>query len=459
MKTYLYLLAFLVVAIAARANTPADYAYTFPIDTGAQDGSAWRFALTPEVYAWAQDRDLRDIEVFNAAGQPIPFARAASATPSTQRQTQSALPLLPLPASAAGVSASDLRLVIDRDASGRLRRIDAGEQTPQAATAAVRDWIVDASGFDHAIDTLSLTWAAPATGVVARLDIAAGDDLQTWRPVGSGTVLALEQDGAKLERHDIDIAHVRARYLRLHRSDDGTEFAGLSVHARALERDVAAPARTWLDARPLPTVATNPPDDRREPPFDYTLMAAVPVAAARIELTNDNALATLTLLGRSDATATWTELARSTAFRLKSGEEILQNGDIAFALTPRLREFRLVASAPLAATPRLALDYRPDDVVFLAEGAGPYSLAVGSVRAQHADYPVDAALTSLREKLGPDWQPPIARLGAATPSSGIAALTPPAPSVPWQRYLLWAVLAVAALLVGGLAVSLLRGGR
>ena len=113
----------------------------------------------------------------------------------------------------------------------------------------------------------------------------------------------------------------------------------------------------------------------------------------------------------------------------------------------------------IAEAPDLMLGYRPDSVVFLAEGAGPYTLAAGSVSARHADYPVDAALTSLRASLGRDWQPPPAALGQAKASGGEAVLKAAAPPVPWRRWVLWAILVGGAALIAGLAISLLRGAK
>lgn len=58
-----------------------------------------------------------------------------------------------------------------------------------------------------------------------------------------------------------------------------------------------------------------------------------------------------------------------------------------------------------------------------------------------------------------DWQLPAAGLGPAQTSAGNAALQPPAPPLPWRRWILWIVLVAAAAVVGGFALSLLRGAK
>jgi hypothetical protein len=71
-------LAVLFGAAHAGAAELHDYAYAFRIDTpSGVNSSAWRIDLTPAVYAHVQDASLRDIAVFNAEGQAVPFARAA----------------------------------------------------------------------------------------------------------------------------------------------------------------------------------------------------------------------------------------------------------------------------------------------------------------------------------------------------------------------------------------------
>jgi hypothetical protein len=222
------LLLGLAATPALAANSPADYAYVFPLAQGSSAAeSAWRFELTPDVYRFVQDANLRDIEVFNAEHRPVPLARITLEPTMTAREERSALPVLELPASPAASSSSDLRLVIDRDADGRLRRIDAGEGA--RAAAITRDWLVDASAFDHSIDSLALSWREPATGIVARFAVEAGDDLEHWRSAANGTVLVLEQQGARLERRDIALGGVRAKYLRLRRLDDGATMTGLEA--------------------------------------------------------------------------------------------------------------------------------------------------------------------------------------------------------------------------------------
>lgn len=453
--TILRILALTCVLGAARAGAVElhDYAYAFRIDTpSGVDSSAWRFDLTPAVYAQVQDAALRDIAVFNAEGQAVPFARAADDPAARAREHTEQVPLLELPARGGSV-ANDLSLVIERDADGRLRRLDAGDTRPEAKKPASNDWVLDASAVTGAIERVVLSWEAPGSNVVARFDVAAGDDLQNWRPVGGGTVLSLRQGDAFLDRRDILIGQVRAKYLRLRRIDDGDALQDVHADVRVVEQTPVTIERIWIDAD-----IVAPASQKEQLPvaarYEYRLPAALPVELARVELADENSLAALAL--RAGSGEHPEELARVTAFRLRSGNDTLRNGDIDLAPSARMHTFRLDSATPLASAPRLSFAFRPDRFVFLAEGAGPWTLAVGSRNAHRPDYPLDAALASLRANLGRDWQPPRATIGTARISAGEAALRPPLQPTPWRQWLLWTVLVLGAALVGLFALGLLR---
>jgi hypothetical protein len=60
---------------------------------------------------------------------------------------------------------------------------------------------------------------------------------------------------------------------------------------------------------------------------------------------------------------------------------------------------------------------------------------------------------------GSSWQPPQATLGARSDAGGAASLLAPKVPYDWTKPLLWIVLIGGALLVGGMALSLLRQSK
>lgn len=457
MKFALVLLCLLLFGSVAAA-TVDDYAYAWPLQTGS-DSAAWQVELNTDIYGAVHDADLRDMEVVNAAGEAVPMA------PHTVQLAMAMandvdLPLFVLPPTTESDTGpgNSLQLHIERDANGRLRRLDTVESAAASAPANA-DIVLDASGLDASaldagIDSVWLDWTRDAD-VNARFDVSGSDDLQQWHPLAANAVvMSLRQGGNELTRHRIALNGARAKYLRLRRLDAGSAIADLHVRAHMLARStLIQPARIWVDAQPLPAPAgaSSAPGTSS---FRYRLPAPLAVAALKLELATDNSLAHVRVFSDTPQALR----ADFTAFRLRQDGTVLVNDEIEIAPTPRTQDWLIESTTPLDRAPTLRVAFRPERFVFLAQGSGPYRLMAGSARARRGDYPVDAALAQLRAKLGNGWQPPLATLGARATLSGVAAYTvAPVPTHrDWKTWLLWTVLVGGAALIGALALSLLR---
>lgn len=492
----------LLAAPVALAAASDDYAYAWPLQTSG-DSAAWQVELTPEVYAAITRTDLRDIEIVNAAGEPVPLALRGTPAMSVTTEAQIPLPIFPLPASKQNAPAGDdtVRLHVERGADGRLRSLDAqvgtslqmaptsnaghgalkkvdaassadaGHAGLVADTANQRDLILDASAAHDPLSTLQILWDGKGENVSAQFSVDGSDDLQQWRSiVANASVLHLEQDGNVLERHGIALNETHVAYLRLHRLDDGAPLRDLHAFARMRSRANSEIAGVqWLQATPdggelrYLSRAFIPADGKHTVAWRYHLPAPLTADAIRVSLADDNSLARIVAISRAhdpyDDPASWSQRGGYIAFRLRQDGTAVDNDDFPVMPANLASDWRIESATPLEHAPTLSIAYRPDRLVFLAQGGGPYRLVAGSARTQHGDYPIDTALAPLRARLGKDWQPPLATLGARTMLQGDAALKPaptPAPRTDWRTWLLWAVLVGAAALIGGLALSLLR---
>ena len=105
--------------------------------------------------------------------------------------------------------------------------------------------------------------------------------------------------------------------------------------------------------------------------------------------------------------------------------------------------------------PSLKYAVRATQVIFLARGDGPYSLALGNPTVKTANLPLSTLI--------PDFKPQkLATLGKAT-VQGDVVTTPTAPATTaavaetnWKKIGLWAVLLVSVVFLGVMAASLLR---
>jgi hypothetical protein len=449
-----------LIANAALAAGPDDYANVIPIRT-AGDSAAWEVLLDTSVYAGSVHPELRDVAVFNADGEAVPMRIVAvEAADAVIEPQAAAVALLPLPAKDQDRSGSEnLRLLVERDAAGRLRRIETETSTDPATEASPREWLLDLAEFERGIDQLVLDWDAPRDGVIAHFEVAGSDDLQRWTVLNAdATLTLLEHQGTRIERRDISLAATSLRYLRLRRIDAGPVLGGLRAEAGRTRRVAGSTPLHWIEAAAVAGSGDLVASPTRHL---YSLWPSVPASHIRIDLAGDNTLARIevfTAAASHAAAARWTPRASLIAYRLVQDGEIIDNGVVAMGVGPRIDALRIDSATPLAAPPHVLVGLRPARLQFLAQGKAPYLLAVGSATARRPDYPIDAAFASLRARLGTDWQPAQADLGDSRAQAGEAALQAPSTPFDWKRGLLWFVLIGAAAVVGGIALSLLRRG-
>lgn len=440
-------LAGLAVALAAlhsaSAGSRADYAWQWPIELAEPAAPAHRLLLDEVVYARIDDPGLRDLEAFNAAGEPVPFGPLPV---EHQRMAGTRWPVswFSLPANGAAGDPARIRLHIERGSDGRLRRLDADIPDGTTAPAPV-DLLLDL-GEDHPpLDRLELKWSRGGD-LVARYRVSTSDDLVGWRVLRDEVrLLDLEQGPHRLLRQRIELPTAAARYLLLDRLDDGAALAPTAIEAAGADRveHASSPLR-WTTLQPQP-------DPRQPGVYRYRLPGPLPIDRIALELASSNSVANVTLSSRDHEDAPWRERNRHTAFRLDGADGAVDSDPQAIATT-RDRDWQLRSEPPLDRPPTLQVGWHPDGFALLARGDAPYQLAAGSRRAQRADYPLALLLDGLRAR-GGDWNLPQARLGSGAPLSGDDALARP---LPLRQWALWAVLLLGAALVIGMVMKLAR---
>jgi hypothetical protein len=443
--------ALMLLAPAAFASSRDDYARQWPLTLGQEESGAYRVVLDAAIYRSASQASLGDVEVFNADGQALPAAVLSPAQPLAQPPRLLELPWFPLPATDPAAGGSDLRLVAERDEEGGIVRIEAGIDAPGAAAKAPGQWLVDASRLREPVRALLLEWERPQQSLQARYRVEGSNDLRQWRTLNEGTTLLdLERGGERLRQGRI-VLDGQARYLRLLPLRQGLVPALATVTAEL----APPPPETHWEWQEI--IGERRSEGGRTY-FEFALPGRFPVERADVRLPGNSAVEWTLHSREADGAWLW-RAGPWMAFQVGGGGSgtASQSEPKPLASAVRDRHWRLTASSPVGdAVPVLRLGYRPEVLVFLAQGTPPFALAAGSANAARADAPIPALLDALRRQRGAGWQPAPAYLAAAPEELAGERALKPQRNIDWKSGLLWALLVGGAVLVAALGLSLLR---
>jgi len=464
---------FAALAALALACVPAARAATLPL-TLTGTGPYYTLAVPLQARALSGSSGLADLRVHNAVGETMAFAWVDEPAPAAApRQVAARLYKVPLPP-------ADAASAID----GRPRQA----------------WIVDTREASEDLLRLDLGLERGTQGVYT-LRIEASDDLQHWRTlkddaqlvqlqalpqVGATGTLASQVERERLSANGIDLDDTPARYLRLTTAPRSAIPPLVSATVTRAPHRPAPPPLEWSD-----TIAASRCEATS---CDYPLPRNAAIAEVQITPSDVDTIGQVMVMGQM-------EMGRLPpprhsllhgplhALRLKAERAPTQAGmawDNAgmanvYWLTqasgapdlhsPPLRlegaawhMLRLETFGPITqlghAPPTLRVGVRQRQLVFVARGAGPFTLA----RAGAGDASTPMSLATLMPGRAPGAPLPeatatVASAPAALPTpasaSASASAEPPAPAgsrTPW----LWAALLAGLALMGGMAWSLLR---
>jgi hypothetical protein len=406
----------------------------------ADGGSIYRVPLTDDVYDTSIRPDLGDVRVLNAAGEAVPHALREAPRPANPEAEWRSVPSFPLTNIQNGGAA---RTQVRVGADGAVLEVTNDTATRQATTA----YLVDTSSIDRAITRIALAWeAAPDTTFVARVGVEGSNDLNAWRTLVASTALAqLRRDGNTLAQSEIDVpGGASAKYLRITWPKELAAVTLASVRVRPRAPD-AAPDIRWRTLSPAP--------GERASAAAYDTQALLPVQYVRLAFIDPTDTATVTIRSRPDASADWAFRHSGLFYSLTEGTDTIRNEPARIApVTDRYWSVETTRDGGWTRPPRLEVGWHPHELVFLAQGAPPYTLVYGSARVGAGEAPVDALLAALDDD---DRERRIrpATLEAPRTLGGADALTP---APPVRRIALWSVLIVA---VGVLAWFAMRAFR
>ncbi|WP_459678881.1 DUF3999 domain-containing protein [Pseudomonas fluorescens] len=421
-------------------EAPADFTTHVPLAVNG-NGPWYRLELPLAVQLSARQADLSDVRVFNAAGEPQAYALSRQSAQRTERRDVADVKWFPL--YAADTRESVPNVLMKSTAEGTLLEV----RPSKAGQQVLRGWVLDASAIKAPLQQLSLDWRREQDGF-QRFSIEASDDLQHWQSWGDGQVARLSFADERVEQHDVSLPGQSARYLRL-------VWQGQPAPQLTSAKLVSASSSSL----PLPLVWSQPLSGARLKAGEYTwqLPTGLPVERVRVELKQPNTLAPVTLAGRRDAHQAWQPLSNALLYRLtQNGQDVVQDelqlpGQAVAELKLQVDER---GGGLGIEAPALRFAVRATQLVFLARGEPPFTLALGNGSVKAANLPLSTLI--------PDYSAErLKTLGQATVTGAVVvkpSVVAPLPEVggDWKKLGLWAVLLLGVAALGAMAYSLLR---
>src|SRR5687767_3601488 len=297
----------------------------------------------------------------------------------------------------------------------------------------------------HAICLVSMVLVLLAPGIAraqtpndyaARWPLQASGDSRAWQFEPDDAVLASLQDPAF---GDLQVFNA----------------AGEAVPTARVPSTPAPAAPRWLQAG---FASGGPADgaagDAGVMSYAYRLPASLAVDAVRIILGSTTPAANVALQYRQgDDWVTATRLAVAGADAGAATVEGVPANEARFAQPITAHEWRMRSGMVLAPAPTLQFAWRPVQFVFLARGAGPYTLAAGSASLRRSEQAVDPELAQLRDRAGAGPLP-LATLGPRATAPFVVAVASAPESEAWRS---WA--GAGLLLVAGAFVAMVLRRR
>jgi hypothetical protein len=271
----------------------------------------------------------------------------------------------------------------------------------------------------------------------------------TWRNVVvGGTLLNLEYAGRHLVRDRIEFPPTKAKYFRLSWPARAPAIEFESVRGEIGDRPVEAP-RQWRSAAGVP-IAEKPGD------YEYDLGGTFPADRITIELPERNSVVPAQLFARATPKDAWQPVASSVFYRLQQpGGEVTNE---LVAVPDSGQRYWLLRVDPRsggsgAEAPRLLAGWQPRALVFAARGTAPFVLAWGNRAAVPGALPIATLVPGYDSTKELPADVGVARPGAPVTLGGAERLRAP---VDAKRWVLWGSLALAAVVLGWMALRLSR---
>ena len=438
---------------AVDANLPKSYALRLPVVPVA-DAALQRLILPAQALVSLQTSNYSDLRIFNAQGQSLPMALTTGAAQVQTAARQVTLVAYPIVGSADSASLDGLSLRIEEQQGKRVVQINTGNNTNIRSAAEqqkVLGTLLDARTLDMPVTSITLDVDLPVNQPLNFM-VHASKDLKNWTLLTEAVLYRGESTNglARQQLGDstlvLPIVDLAGNYLRVTWANPASQTGTVTLRGATLTAAQSV-QRQRVNASMATPVLSNPHS------LGFTLPFATPLAALKIIPKGDNVLIPVRVLGRNHPSQPWSLIVASVIYKLSSAGKVQLSGPLELPANS-YREIQIEADKAgpgFAAAPEITLQFEPAQIVFLASGAPPYTLAAGLSQAAGAYLPIASLMPGYRT--AQEDALPLAQVDAVAP---VVLTNISSDALPLRSLILWGVLLLGVLALSGMAWVLLK---
>jgi hypothetical protein len=460
----------LLAATPPKSDTPADYAYALPLQISGKQGVVG-LRVPQTVYLKAKTAGLDDLRVFDAKGLAQPYALYRPPSEVLARRATLTATIFPVRGNAQPASGSTaIDLDIRTRPDGSVLSVQAHTGPAQSKdTGAISRLILDfgaaaKDSTDNPVRIEALRFGAPAgqSNYSAEVWLETSNDLKHWETIGAAELSWLSNDSAQTLTSDrLEFSPQAFRYARLSWRR-GVPALFSAIEAETVNRQSSEPVRETLWIKP---VAGTVPGS-----LHYPAGIALPVEQISLRLSEANIVYPMTLgyyaerpARQAGKTTEWVFQPKTqvTFYQITQNGQTRRSGPVSIGIGHQQEWVIRPLNAAATAQPELGLSWQPATLVFLTGGMPPYTLSFGRSDATPASQSLGqvapgftpSELRQLEQALPGELQTGHAERSAASDASlaGISARN--------RTFILWGVLLLGVVVLGGMAWRLIRQMR
>ena len=440
----------------ADAAIPASYAWRVQLQAVA-DASLQRLALPADALLRLQTSNHSDVRIFNAQGQSVPIALASVAAKTQSQKNQVQLTALPIMGGTVGSASEGLSLRIDERQGKRVVQLDTATSASNPSTnKKIIGALLDARAIQASAVAIALDVVLPVAQPIG-FDVQASKDLKNWRPLADTVLYRAADPGAApaslgTQQMKLAFSDIKDHYLRITWQGDASALADVVVRGATVTTSQNSGFNPRVSAFIGVPVLTNAHE------LSFGLPFATPLAGLKIKAAGPSVLIPVQVFGRNDNTQPWELLASTVLYNIAAQGKQQTNMAVELHGSSH-REIKIEAdkkTAGFSSAPEISADFEPVQVVFLATGSSPFTLAAGLDRASSAYLPLPSLIPGYQS--GQEDGLPLAALVATgpAPTPSITAVSSPGNMPPTRNLILWGVLLAGVALLGMMAWMLMK---